>query len=225
MFISTSTILCIYVCAFSWINIVQREGSIWNAISKDILSDFLIVYSFIAVWFVGGLTVFHFYLICTNQTTYENFRYRYDKKENPYNKGMIGNLKEVFLSKIQPSMIDFQAFVQEDENIVMELATPNLVGNSISPKGKIDIEMGIKLGEESGLSLPDILRNLDYDEIDDNLKSKEGNGSESPPLFFSIEQESKDTMQNSTDQGVTNAEEKSDEVTSPHETATPIVQV
>ncbi|KAA8517850.1 hypothetical protein F0562_015327 [Nyssa sinensis] len=68
-FISTSTILCIYVFAVSWVNIYLRDGSIWNAMSQDILSDFLIVYCFIAVWFVGGLTVFHFYLICTNQVT------------------------------------------------------------------------------------------------------------------------------------------------------------
>ncbi|KAK8633718.1 hypothetical protein V6N13_014557 [Hibiscus sabdariffa] len=75
--------------------------------------------------FVGGLTVFHFYLICSNQTTYENFRYRYDKKENPYNKGTAGNLREMFFSKIPPSLNNFRSFVEEsDEHIVMGTMTP-----------------------------------------------------------------------------------------------------
>lgn len=69
MFISTATILCVYVFVFSWIHIVSRKEHVLKAISQDILSDFLIVYCFIAVWFVGGLTIFHSYLICTNQVT------------------------------------------------------------------------------------------------------------------------------------------------------------
>jgi hypothetical protein len=32
----------------------------------------LMVYSFISVWFVGGLTVFHLYLIGTNQVIYQS---------------------------------------------------------------------------------------------------------------------------------------------------------
>lgn len=77
MFISTSTTLCIYVFAFSWLNIFERHTddkiSIWKAISKDVLSDILIVYCFITVWFVGGLTIFHSYLICTNQVVRKNY--------------------------------------------------------------------------------------------------------------------------------------------------------
>lgn len=70
MFISTSTILCIYVFAFSWVSILEKDHNIWKAMSEDVPSVILMVYCFIAVWFVGGLSVFHFYLICTNQVTF-----------------------------------------------------------------------------------------------------------------------------------------------------------
>uniref|UniRef100_A0A7N2MRD6 S-acyltransferase n=1 Tax=Quercus lobata TaxID=97700 RepID=A0A7N2MRD6_QUELO len=43
MFISTSTILCIYVFAFSLTNILQKKGRFWNAVSHDIPSDILVV--------------------------------------------------------------------------------------------------------------------------------------------------------------------------------------
>ncbi|KAJ6700219.1 ZINC FINGER DHHC DOMAIN CONTAINING PROTEIN [Salix purpurea] len=78
MFVSTATILCLYVFGFSWIFILNGKQNVWKNITHDILADFLMVYCFMSVWFVGGLTAFHSYLICTNQTTYENFRYRYD---------------------------------------------------------------------------------------------------------------------------------------------------
>lgn len=204
MFTSTSTILCIYVFVFSWINILKEyDDSLIRAISKDILSDFLIVYCFVAVWFVGGLTVFHFYLICTNQTTYENFRYRYDKKENPYSRGMIRNLGEVFLSKIPPSMNDFRAFMHEDEQIVVGSATPNLTGaNIISSK---DIEMRSKLVEDSAISLPEILRNLDYDGVEE--KSKEGEEARvSFDDFFPAEEERRESVHISTLREEINAE-------------------
>lgn len=112
------------------------------------------------------------------QTTYENFRYRYDEKENPYNKGMTNNLREIFFSRIPPSMNDFRAFVEEDEFMDMEANNHNFMGSvRRSSKEKIDIEMGSKFGDSNGgLSLPDILRNLEYDEIEDDMKYREGSG-------------------------------------------------
>lgn len=226
MFISTSTILCLYVFVFSWINIIQRDGTILKAMSSDVLSDFLIVYCFIAVWFVGGLTIFHFYLICSNQTTYENFRYRYDKKANPYNRGMLRNLREVFLSKIPPSMNDFRATVHEDESIVMDPISPNLGGNITPLKEKIDIEMGMKFGEGSGLSLPEILQNLNYGDLEDSMKSKEeGHGKvDSDSFRVPVGYERRDSLQSSIVEDGTNAEEKCDELALSHETTTTVLR-
>ncbi|KAL5664029.1 hypothetical protein ACJX0J_024137, partial [Zea mays] len=67
MFVFSTTFLCLYVFGFCWI-------TIWKAMTKTPASIALIIYTFIAVWFVGGLSVFHLYLMSTNQTTYENSR-------------------------------------------------------------------------------------------------------------------------------------------------------
>lgn len=48
----------------------SEETSIWKAMGKTPASIVLIIYTFISVWFVGGLTVFHLYLISTNQVCY-----------------------------------------------------------------------------------------------------------------------------------------------------------
>lgn len=71
MFVASTTILCLFVFAFCWVNIKKimdsEDCDFWRAILKSPVSGILILYTFIAVWFVGGLTAFHLYLIFTNQ--------------------------------------------------------------------------------------------------------------------------------------------------------------
>lgn len=129
------------------------------------MSLVLIVYTFLAVWFVGGLTIFHLYLISTNQTTYENFRYRYDKKDNPHNRGILQNFKDVFFSKIPPSMNDFRSWKVE-ENIAVGSFTPNIGTDIVSSKEKVDIDGGSKLQLDGSTSIPTVLQNLDYTTVD-----------------------------------------------------------
>ncbi|KAG0504795.1 hypothetical protein M758_N017800 [Ceratodon purpureus] len=117
MFVSSTSLLCIYVfsmCAL-YIKILMDDGdrTVWRALSRSPAAIVLMVYTFICVWFVGGLTVFHLYLIGTNQTTYENFRYRYDNKVNPYNQGCTSNFEEIFCSKIPASKNRFRSRVAE----------------------------------------------------------------------------------------------------------------
>ncbi|MBA0712484.1 hypothetical protein Golax_011585 [Gossypium laxum] len=145
MFVFSTTLLCIYVFAFSWVYIsrimASEDTTIWKAMIKTPASIVLIVYTFISMWFVGGLTAFHLYLISTNQTTYENFRYRYDCRANPYNKGVVDNFKEIFCSSIPSSKNNFRAKVPR------EPVLPTRASGFMSPnmgKATDDIEMGRK---------------------------------------------------------------------------------
>ncbi|KAM7258708.1 hypothetical protein ACFE04_014449 [Oxalis oulophora] len=172
-FISSSTLLCLYVFIFSWVNVVRQDGNIWSAMSNDFTSVVLIIYTFIAIWFVGGLTVFHFYLMCTNQTTYENFRYRYDKKVNPFRKGVMYNVMDVFCKRIPPSMVNFRSWViVKDE---MGSITSTSRGDYISTADKYDLEMGSsKFSKHGSKQFPMMMENLDYNSADDDLKKKGG---------------------------------------------------
>ncbi|KAJ4850139.1 hypothetical protein Tsubulata_000617 [Turnera subulata] len=147
-FVFSSTIICLYVHAFCWVYIKRimdsEETTIWKAMTRTPASIALVAYTFVSVWFVGGLTVFHLYLISKNQSTYENFRYRYDGLANAFDKGLIGNFKEVFLSSIPASKNNFRAKVPKEPEF-----TPRMVGGAshISPnmeKSVGDIEMGRK---------------------------------------------------------------------------------
>ncbi|GAA0165916.1 protein modifying enzyme [Lithospermum erythrorhizon] len=122
MFVSSTTLLCLYVFSFSWANIMvistTNHCNIWRAALMSPISGVLIIYTFLVAWFVGGLTTFHLYLICTNQTTYENFRYGYDTMNNPYNIGCTHNVWEVLLSKIPKSKHNFRAQILQDSSFV-----------------------------------------------------------------------------------------------------------
>lgn len=120
MFISSTTFLCLYVFVFCWVNLIliarHEQCGLGGAMVSSPVSCLLIGYTFITSWFVGGLTAFHSYLASTNQTTYENFRYRYEGKSNPYNRGVARNLIEIFLSPIPASKNDFRQKVVVDPN-------------------------------------------------------------------------------------------------------------
>ncbi|MFS8000613.1 putative protein S-acyltransferase [Helianthus anomalus] len=153
MFVSSATLLCIYVFAFCWVYVIKiknsEEKSIWGALIKTPASIALIIYTFICVWFVGGLTVFHLYLISTNQSTYENFRYRYDQTVNPYNRGIIENFKDVFWRSIPPSKNNFRAVLVRESESRTRSSGGGFV-NSNAEKTLSDIEMRERKDNGSG---------------------------------------------------------------------------
>ncbi|XP_068657250.1 probable protein S-acyltransferase 7 [Aristolochia californica] len=193
MFVFSTTVLCLYVFCFCWVYIKRimdaEEKSILKAMAKTPASIALIVYTFISVWFVGGLTVFHFYLISTNQTTYENFRYRYDRRANPYNRGVVENFKEIFFTSIPPSKNTFRARVPREPS---GLQARSVGGGFVSPnmgKSVGDLEMGRKpvWAPEAGSGVvSDLEGGLSNDVLD--TKDSGLNGSDvSPDLSRSID--------------------------------------
>lgn len=120
--------------------------------------------------------------IILEQTTYENFRYRYDRKENPYSRGMMNNIKETLFSKTIPSMVNFREWVIQEDDSVVDSISRRYCGDIVKSNGKIDLELG---------KPPSFLQNLDYSGIDESLKKGKGGGVNLDPFFFPTDQEDK----------------------------------
>ncbi|XP_061359769.1 probable protein S-acyltransferase 7 [Gastrolobium bilobum] len=168
MFVFSTTLLCIYVFAFCWVYVRRimdsEETTIWKALIKTPASIVLIIYTFISMWFVGGLTSFHLYLISTNQTTYENFRYRYDRRDNPYNKGVLNNFKEIFCTSIPPSKNNFRAMVPNEPALPARSVGGGFMNRRMGKTGE-DIEMGRKTVWDMGAGIDDSEVQLNNDRV------------------------------------------------------------
>uniref|UniRef100_A0A383W6T4 S-acyltransferase n=1 Tax=Tetradesmus obliquus TaxID=3088 RepID=A0A383W6T4_TETOB len=81
----------------------------------------LMIFTFIFFWFVCGLSGFHTWLVATNQTTYENFRYNHNQVPNPYDEGFFSNCASVWCVRVPPSKVQFRAFVDEVQRLPVEM--------------------------------------------------------------------------------------------------------
>ncbi|KAL0556096.1 hypothetical protein IC582_004604 [Cucumis melo] len=186
MFVSSSTLLCIYVFAMSafYIKVLMEEnkGTVWKAMKESPASVILMAYCFISLWFVGGLTGFHLYLIGTNQTTYENFRYRADSRSNVYNRGCLNNFLEVFCSKVKPSKNNFRALVQEEvppppaPPPLREMGAAEQDDLGGDPRSKVEDDLDI------GEDLLKISQRRNIEDINEDIRSR---GSTGPQLNVS----------------------------------------
>lgn len=84
------------------------------------------------------------------------------------------NLGEIFLTKIQPSQINFRQWViEEDEETTMggSISRKQFMTDMMNPKAKarFDLDMGGSKNTGS-FSVPDILPKIDYTAISDSLK-------------------------------------------------------
>ncbi|KAG6657799.1 probable protein S-acyltransferase 6 [Carya illinoinensis] len=112
-FVASAMVLFAYLFAFSCWRIHQRvlkNGTGFIGMLRNCPETLaLMLSSFAAIGFLGGLALFHVYLTAINQTAYENFRQRYVRFRNPYDKGILHNFMEVLFVPMPPSRVDFRA--------------------------------------------------------------------------------------------------------------------
>eukprot|EP00198_Chlamydomonas_reinhardtii_P010974 XP_001700311.1 predicted protein [Chlamydomonas reinhardtii] len=113
LFVYTSSVLCLYVFGVCYTSLTPFPHAPFPVAAQCIPALVLMGYTFLFFWFVGGLSVFHAYLVATNQTTYENFRYNHDSRPNPYDRGVLLNCAEVWCSPVPPPKVPFRAYVDE----------------------------------------------------------------------------------------------------------------
>ncbi|XP_057469833.1 protein S-acyltransferase 8-like isoform X2 [Actinidia eriantha] len=151
-----------------WVGQCIGLGTVWKAMKESPASVILMAYCFISLWFVGGLTGFHLYLIGTNQTTYENFRYRADNRVGVYDLGCLNNFLEVFCTKVKPSRNNFRAFVQEE---TQRPPFPSTRGTEVEDLGdarRAKIEDDLEIGGD----LLKISQRHNIEDIDSDIRSR-----------------------------------------------------
>eukprot|EP00026_Physarum_polycephalum_P002515 Phypoly_transcript_02522.p1 GENE.Phypoly_transcript_02522~~Phypoly_transcript_02522.p1 ORF type:complete len:551 (+),score=76.14 Phypoly_transcript_02522:1080-2732(+) len=115
LFVNSVTILCIWVFAFSLAKLVMlyydhgRNGlkSLGDALKDGPVCLVLVVFCFISVWSVGGLSSFHFYLTSTNLTTNEEIK-RGTAENNLFNRGKWLNFARVYCAPTYTSYVNFR---------------------------------------------------------------------------------------------------------------------
>ncbi|XP_068653911.1 probable protein S-acyltransferase 1 [Aristolochia californica] len=115
MFISSALSLFIFFLSFSCERIKQKMFKTGTGLLATVVNTpeaaALALFSMVAVVFLGGLTLYHAYLIMANQTAYEHFKRRNKDTPNPYDKGILRNVKEALFTRNPSSRVDFQAEV------------------------------------------------------------------------------------------------------------------
>ncbi|XP_020592924.1 protein S-acyltransferase 8-like [Phalaenopsis equestris] len=176
LFVSSSALLCIYVFAMCALYIkFLMDGdypTVWKAMEHSPASVVLMIYCFISLWFVGGLTGFHLYLISTNQTTYENFRYRTDRRRNVYDRGCLNNFMEVFCTKIKPSRNDFRALVQEEAPRPAQNVRPGEPEDDLGSYHRSKVEDDLDIGGD----LLKISQRRSIEEFDEEIGRRNDSG-------------------------------------------------
>lgn len=76
------------------------------AMMAEPLSVALVLYTLCIVWFTVGLCLYHSYLICTNQTTYEQIKGSYSGTPNPFHRGWMMNCRLMICGKVRPRYFD-----------------------------------------------------------------------------------------------------------------------
>ncbi|CDP12855.1 unnamed protein product [Coffea canephora] len=151
LFVSSSALLCIFVFSMSALYmkfLMDGNGTAWEAVKQSPASVVLMAYCFVLFWFVGGLTSFHLYLIATNQTTYELFRYKAENRINVYDRGCANNYGQVFCAKNESSRINFRAYETEEASKPPSALIQGLLVGDTDEGRREKVEDNLEMGND-----------------------------------------------------------------------------
>jgi hypothetical protein len=136
-FIYGASATCILLITLSVIRLgkLTRENTFGYALKKEWSAACTIVYSFFALVFVGTLSVFHTYLLSTNQTTYEYFRHRSTSGVNPFDRRLFHNCHEAFCGATGLYRFNRDC---EPENVGFTTIQSTGSSNLVLPFGRVD---------------------------------------------------------------------------------------
>ncbi|KAK7318313.1 hypothetical protein RJT34_03012 [Clitoria ternatea] len=85
----------------------SEKISFRKAMIKTPASIVLMIASLPPIGLVGSLTLYHTYLIIKNKTTSDD-----DEEPNPYNRGIVKNIREILCKSVPPSKLNWRSKVQ-----------------------------------------------------------------------------------------------------------------
>jgi len=87
-------------------NYGSGSAAFLRAMAQEPISTALAIYNVLVVWFTVGLSLYHAYLIMSNQTTYEQIKGAYCNGANPFDRGAAGNCADILCSPVRPRYFD-----------------------------------------------------------------------------------------------------------------------
>jgi len=92
---------------------ISYSAAYADALGQNPVSMIILVYSFLAAWFVLGLFIYHTYLIATNQTTHEQLKKAWSRTAgNPYERGnFFKSLFKIYKRNIRHSLLHLKSTV------------------------------------------------------------------------------------------------------------------
>ncbi|KAK1680174.1 hypothetical protein QYE76_041022 [Lolium multiflorum] len=69
-------------------------------------------FSSVAVWLLACLLAYHVFLAAKNQTSHERHKGRYRSSPNPYDRGVLRNIKDCLFESLPPPRVDFRSVAQ-----------------------------------------------------------------------------------------------------------------
>mmetsp|Transcript_12410 Transcript_12410/g.14443 ORF Transcript_12410/g.14443 Transcript_12410/m.14443 type:complete len:401 (+) Transcript_12410:99-1301(+) len=113
-FVSTTGALNILVLATAVAQLAIRASEIaeemqigggdafGQALLREAMAAILSIYALGIVWFTFGLCAYHNWLVCTNQTTYEQIKGAFSGTVNPFHRGILGNYWDILCTPVRP---------------------------------------------------------------------------------------------------------------------------